>query len=95
MLLSVADTILTMHLLKCGLGYKCLPRICNLGGELSVYIVILIFFFFKHALLTVLIIYLCKYQLHQKMKKLYSMYSCIPFTYLHNEFAKSSEICIG
>lgn len=45
MLLSVADTILTMHLLKCGLGYKCLPRICNLGGELSVYIVILIFFF--------------------------------------------------
>lgn len=44
MLLSVADTILTMHLLKCGLGYKCLPRICNLGGELSVYIVILIFF---------------------------------------------------
>lgn len=45
MLLSVADTILTMHLLKCGLGYKCLPRICNFGGELSVYIVILIFFF--------------------------------------------------
>lgn len=45
MLLSVADTILMMHLLKCGLGYKCLPRICNLGGELSVYIVILIFFF--------------------------------------------------
>lgn len=44
MLLSVADTILMMHLLKCGLGY-CLPRICNLGGELSVYIVILIFFF--------------------------------------------------